>query len=102
MTHTPTPWYATGVNDMKKTMGIYCSDCGNQMPREDLKSRVGAGMTNDALVEAYRAVNAHDALVKALVCAEADIEGLVESEADDHPAWQTLKEIRAALQEVRT
>ena len=66
MTHTPTPWYATGVNDMKKTMGIYCSDCGNQMPREDLKSRVGAGMTNDALVEAYRAVNSHDALVEAL------------------------------------
>jgi hypothetical protein len=40
----------------------------------------------------------HDALVAALVCAEADLEGLVsESEQDDHPAWQTLKEIRTAL-----
>jgi hypothetical protein len=45
-----------------------------------------------------KAVNAHDALVAALVCAEADLEGLVsESEQDDHPAWQTLKEIRTAL-----
>ena len=49
--------------------------------------------------EIVKAVNSHDALVAALVCAEADLEGLVsESEQDDHPAWQTLKEIRTALE----
>ena len=45
-------------------------------------------------------VRQNDTLVAALVCAEADLEGLVESEQveDSHPAWQTLKEIRAALE----
>ena len=53
---------------------------------------------NCAVHYMVKAVNAHDALVAALVCAEADLEGLVsESEQDDHPAWQTLKEIRTAL-----
>ena len=51
----------------------------------------------ETLDNVVRKVNAHDALVAALVCAEADLEGLVsESEQDDHPAWQTLKEIREA------
>ena len=76
------------------------------------KHLVGATLENVAIVEdrhgnakenanlIVKAVNSHDALVAALVCAEADLEGLVESEQveDSHPAWQTLKEIRTALE----
>ena len=70
---------------------------------------VGATLENVAIVEdryynakenaefIVKAVNSHDALVAALVCAEADLEGLVESEPDDHPARQTLREIHDAL-----
>ena len=52
----------------------------------------------ETLDNVVRKVNAHDALVAALVCAEADLEGLVESEQVEgsHPVWQTLKEIREA------
>ena len=66
-------------------------------------NRIHDAAGNDVLdylpvTEIGKRVNAHDALVAALVCAEADLEGLAESELDDHPAWQTLKEIRAALE----
>ena len=53
-----------------------------------------------SLGELQKIVNSHPALVAALVCAEADLEGLVESEPDDHPARQTLREIHDALAQV--
>ena len=84
-------WYATGIHVQSAAINednYVCTAEGNS-PEQAIANA-------DLIV---KAVNAHDALVAALVCAEADLEGLVsESEQDDHPAWQTLKEIRTALE----
>ena len=94
---TKRPWYAYGIHVQSAVIEVhelnegYSSVCTTEgdTPEE--------AVANADLI--VKAVNAHDALVAALVCAEADLEGLVsESEQDDHPAWQTLKEIRTALE----
>ena len=75
------------------------------------KHLVGAVLENVAIVEdrhsnakenaelIVKAVNSIGNLTFALVCAEADIEGIIESGLveGDHPVHKTLKEIRRAL-----
>ena len=63
MTHTPTPWYATGVHVQSAVKNEDLSGLGNYVCTAEGSSPEEAIANADLIV---RAVNSHDALVSAL------------------------------------
>ena len=91
--HTPVPW------SIGTRRWITSGDL--DIARIHSVSKIGEGEAVANAEFIIRACNSHDALLEALVYALADLEGIMpeyEPSGDrEHPGWQTIKDIKAAI-----
>ena len=102
--HTPGPFTIEHQEDISEGNGYAWAIRGWQSEDAFQKPYVQnpAYANSEANAEfIVRACNSHDELVKALEYALADLEGIMpeyEPSGDrEHPGWQTIKDIKAAI-----
>lgn len=107
MSHTPAPWETSAVVTADRTDWDVCEANGGDM-LADLQGCPNAEANAHRIVSCVNACEGINpegipALLQSARCALADLEGIMpEFDPDgdrEHPAWQTIKELHAAIKD---